>query len=186
MGICIAGEYFTTNKIFNECDTAPARRVIGVSNASGPKWTPHQLVIADHAITDPGQDCRLGQAGLCWWDLELGVFDKHVATLVDKRGPCQNVAVTATPLDTLPELDLESELDRPWSTTVWDDPINLMTYVTYVFMDYFEFSKEKADYLMLLVHTEGKATVSTGSREAMEKDVAAMHTYGLWATLAKD
>ena len=100
--------------------------------------------------------------------------------------PCHNVAVTATPLDTLPQIDLESELDHPWSTTVWDDPINLMTYVTYVFMDYFKFSKEKADYLMLLVHNEGKAIVSTGSREAMEKDVAAMHTYGLWATLAKD
>ena len=186
MGICIAGEYFTTNQVCHEGDTAPTRRVIGVGDASWPEWTPHQLVVPDHAITDPGHDCRLGQAGLCWWDRELGVFDKHVATLVDKCGPCQNVAVTATPLDTLPELDLESELDRPWSTTVWDDPINLMTYVTYVFMDYFEFSKEKADYLMLLVHTEGKATVSTGSREAMEKDVAAMHTYGLWATLAKD
>ncbi len=94
--------------------------------------------------------------------------------------------VTATPLDTLPELDLESELDRPWSTTVWDDPINLMSYVTYVFMEHFKFSKEKAGYYMLLVHTEGKAMVSTGSREAMERDVAAMHTYGLWATLAKD
>ena len=96
------------------------------------------------------------------------------------------VTLTSTPLETIPELGLDSELDRPWSTTVWDDPINLMKYVTYVFMEYFAFSKEKADYLMLLVHTEGKATVSTGSREAMEQDVAAMHTYGLWATLSKD
>ena len=96
------------------------------------------------------------------------------------------IHVTATPLETIPELELDIELDRPWSTTVWDDPINLMKYVTYVFMEYFTFSKEKADYLMLLVHTEGKAIVSTGSREAMEKDVAAMHTYGLWATLSKD
>ncbi len=186
MGIGIAGEYFATNKVFNEGYAAPTRRVIGVGNASWTEWTPHQLVIADHAITNPSQNRRLGQAWLCWRNRELGVFDEHAATLVDKHGPCENVAVTATPLDTLPELDLESELDRPWSTTVWDDPINLMTYVTYVFMDYFKFSKEKADYLMLLVHTEGKATVSTGSREAMEKDVAAMHTYGLWATLAKD
>ena len=96
------------------------------------------------------------------------------------------MTMTATPLETIPELELDIELDRPWSTTVWDDPINLMKYVTYVFMEYFTFSKEKADYLMLLVHTEGKAIVSTGSREAMEKDVAAMHTYGLWATLSKD
>ena len=63
------------------------------------------------------------------------------------------VTLTATPLETIPELGLDSEMDRPWSTTVWDDPINLMKYVTYVFMEYFTFSKEKADYLMLLVHT---------------------------------
>lgn len=69
---------------------------------------------------------------------------------------------------------------------MWDDPINLMSYVTYVFMDYFKYSKERADQLMLLVHNEGKAVVSTGSREEMERDVAAMHSYGLWATLAKD
>ena len=62
--------------------------------------------------------------------------------------------MTAIPLGTLPALDLESELDKPWSTTVWDDPINLMSYVTYVFMEYFKFSKEKADYHMLMVHTE--------------------------------
>lgn len=101
---------------------------------------------------------------------------------------CENVGVTSAPAEALPtiELDQEAQTDRPWSTTVWDDPINLMSYVTYVFMDYFKYPKERADQLMLLVHNEGKAVVSTGTREEMERDVAAMHSYGLWATLAKD
>jgi ATP-dependent Clp protease adaptor protein ClpS len=96
--------------------------------------------------------------------------------------------VTASPTDTLPTVDWDAELetDKPWSTTVWDDPINLMSYVTYVFMDYFKYPKERADHLMLLVHNEGRAVVSTGTREEMERDVTAMHSYGLWATLAKD
>ena len=96
--------------------------------------------------------------------------------------------MTSAPTEALPTVDLEAEVqtDRPWATTVWDDPINLMSYVTYVFMNYFKYSKERADHLMLLVHNEGKAVVSTGSREEMERDVAAMHSYGLWATLAKD
>ena len=76
--------------------------------------------------------------------------------------------------------------DTPWVTIVWDDPVNLMTYVTYVLMELFGFSKAKAHELMMKVHTEGKAIVSTGSREEMERDVTAMHSYGLWATLQKD
>lgn len=76
--------------------------------------------------------------------------------------------------------------DRPWVTIVWNDPINLMTYVTYVFQDYFGYDKAKAELLMLDVHHKGRAVVSSGSREEMERDVNAMHGYGLWATLQKD
>ena len=75
--------------------------------------------------------------------------------------------------------------DRPWITIVWDDPVNLMTYVTYVLMELFGFTKEKAHGLMMKVHTQGKAAVSTGSREEMELDVARLHEYGLWATLQR-
>jgi ATP-dependent Clp protease adaptor protein ClpS len=75
--------------------------------------------------------------------------------------------------------------DTPWITIVWDDPVNLMTYVTYVLMELFGFSKAKAHELMMKVHTEGKAVVSTGSREEMEHDVARLHEYGLWATLQR-
>jgi ATP-dependent Clp protease adaptor protein ClpS len=73
----------------------------------------------------------------------------------------------------------------PWVTIVWDDPVNLMSYVTHVFVTYFHYSKSKAQRLMLAVHNEGKAIVSNGSREEMERDVTAMHEFGLWATLDK-
>ena len=73
----------------------------------------------------------------------------------------------------------------PWVTIVWDDPVNLMSYVTHVFVKYFRYPKVKAETLMLQVHQDGKAVVSSGSREEMERDVNAMHEYGLWATLDK-
>ena len=75
---------------------------------------------------------------------------------------------------------------RPWVTIVWNDPINLMNYVTFVFQDYFGYDKAKAEKLMLDVHNKGKAVVSLGTREEMERDVAAMHSYGLWATTERD
>ncbi len=79
-----------------------------------------------------------------------------------------------------------SQLDRPWVTIVWNDPVNLMSYVAYVFPKLFGYSKEKANRLMLQVHHEGRAAVSTGTREEMERDVARLHGYGLWATLQQD
>jgi ATP-dependent Clp protease adaptor protein ClpS len=75
--------------------------------------------------------------------------------------------------------------DLPWMTIVWNDPVNLMSYVAYVFRSYFGYGRNKAEKLMLQVHHEGKAVVSNGSREEMERDVQAMHEYGLWATLQK-
>ena len=68
----------------------------------------------------------------------------------------------------------------------WDDPVNLMNYVVFVFQKLFGYSREKATYLMLQVHNEGKAVVSNGTREKCEGDVARLHAHGLWATLQKD
>jgi ATP-dependent Clp protease adaptor protein ClpS len=85
-----------------------------------------------------------------------------------------------------PETFSEVLPDVPWVTIVWNDPVNLMSYVTYVFQDYFGYSKKKATKLMLDVHNAGRAVVSAGTREEMERDVGAMHGYGLWATLQKD
>ena len=84
------------------------------------------------------------------------------------------------------ELRVDQLLDRPWVTVVWDDPVNLMTYVTYVFIKLFGFSKERAHELMMQVHNEGRAVVSTGTREEMERDVQRLHEHGLWATLQRD
>ncbi|MCF3963846.1 ATP-dependent Clp protease adapter ClpS [Streptomyces fuscigenes] len=78
------------------------------------------------------------------------------------------------------------EPDVPWVTIVHNDPVNLMSYVTYVFQSYFGYSKEIAQKLMMDVHHKGRAVVSSGTREAMERDVQAMHEYGLWATLQQD
>lgn len=74
---------------------------------------------------------------------------------------------------------------HPWVTIVWDDPVNLMSYVTYVFSSYFHYPQAKAERLMMKVHKEGKAVVSDGTREQVERDVAAMHSYGLWATVSR-
>lgn len=78
------------------------------------------------------------------------------------------------------------EPDQPWVTLVWNDPVNLMSYVTFVFQSYFGYTREKAERLMLDVHTKGRAVVSTGSRERMETDTEALQGYGLWATFQKD
>jgi len=81
--------------------------------------------------------------------------------------------------------DLPS-VDRPWIVLVWDDPINLMTYVTFVLQKLFGYSREKAESLMLQVHHEGRAVVSSGSREKVELDVFRLHEHGLWATMQQD
>jgi ATP-dependent Clp protease adaptor protein ClpS len=78
------------------------------------------------------------------------------------------------------------EADRPWVTIVWNDPINLMSYVTYVLQKLFGYSREKATKLMLDVHQKGRAVVSSGAKETMEFDVARLHAAGLWATLQQD
>ncbi|WP_442922399.1 ATP-dependent Clp protease adapter ClpS [Microbacterium sp. Root166] len=91
----------------------------------------------------------------------------------------------------LPDLDQDVELregadpDLPWQTVVWDDPVNLMSYVTHVFREYFGFPRERAEALMLAVHHEGHAVVAEGAREQMELHTRAMHDYGLWATVRR-
>ena len=73
--------------------------------------------------------------------------------------------------------------DRPWIVIVWNDPVNLMSYVVYVFQKLFGYSREKATRLMLQVHHDSKAAVSEGTREKAEADVARLHAHGLWATM---
>ena len=86
--------------------------------------------------------------------------------------------VTATGGDVAP--------DTPWITIVWNDPVNLMSYVTWVLQNHFGYDRAKAEKLMMDVHTQGRAVVANGTREAMEADTEALHGYGLWATFQKD
>lgn len=76
--------------------------------------------------------------------------------------------------------------EPPWIVLVWNDPINLMNYVTWVFQKLFGYSHEKATSLMLDVHHKGRAVVSSGTKEKAELDVFRLHEYGLWATMQKD
>ena len=85
-----------------------------------------------------------------------------------------------------PEEGANVERDVPWVVIVWNDPINLMSYVTLVFQKLFGYSRAKATKLMLQVHYEGKAVVSSGTREKAEHDVARLHGHGLWATMRRD
>ncbi len=78
------------------------------------------------------------------------------------------------------------EPDLPWVVIVWNDPINLMSYVTWVFQKLFGYPREKAERLMMDVHTKGKAVVSSGPKQRAESDVSRLHAHGLWATMQKD
>lgn len=79
-----------------------------------------------------------------------------------------------------------SQPDTPWRVVVWNDPVNLMSYVTFVFREHFGFSRDKAHRLMLQVHEDGRALVFSGGREEAERHTVALHGYGLWATFEKD
>ena len=81
------------------------------------------------------------------------------------------------------EGDLLQDVDRPWIVMVWNDPINTMDYVAFIFRKLFGFSKEKAEKLMLDVHEKGRAVVSSGTRAECEANVHKLHAHGLWATM---
>ena len=94
---------------------------------------------------------------------------------------------TAVPTEVqLPGGETGTAEDSPWIVIVWNDPINLMSYVTLVFQKLFGYSREVATRLMLQVHNEGKAVVSSGTREKAEYDVSRLHAHGLWATMRQD
>ncbi len=98
-------------------------------------------------------------------------------------------AASARTIEVAPEIEQSTEssehvsYDRPWLVIVWNDPINLMSYVTFVFQKLFGYSLEKATKLMRDVHEKGRAVVATGTRERAELDVARLHRHGLWATM---
>src|SRR5207344_2654374 len=96
------------------------------------------------------------------------------------------VAVPAPSVLERPEVDETTSEDRPWIVLVWNDPINLMSYVTFVLQKLFGYPLEKAEKLMLQVHEEGRAVVANGPRETCEVHVFRLHEHGLWATMQQD
>jgi ATP-dependent Clp protease adaptor protein ClpS len=108
-----------------------------------------------------------------------------------RRGPARastapvEVEPEVEPVETVGEPEEEEVVstDRPWLVIVWNDPVNLMSYVVFVFQKLFGYSRKKATRLMMQVHQEGKAAVSDGTREKAEADVARLHAHGLWATM---
>ncbi len=98
-----------------------------------------------------------------------------------------SVAPTEAPTEVRePVIGEDVRPDKPWVVIVWNDPVNLMSYVAFVFQKLFGYSKEKANKLMLDVHEKGKAVVSNGPREKAELDVFRLHEHGLWATMQHD
>jgi len=94
--------------------------------------------------------------------------------------------VTTVPVPVVvPDIAEETATVSPWVTVVWNDPVNLMSYVSYVFRSYFGYPAAEAERLMLQVHRDGRAVVSSGDRESMEVHVQAMHSFGLWATMQR-
>jgi ATP-dependent Clp protease adaptor protein ClpS len=106
-----------------------------------------------------------------------------------RRGPDPVPPSAVMPPETVPVGDVETIVeqetseDRPWLVIVWNDPINLMSFVTFVLQKLFGYSKEKATALMLDIHHKGRAVVSSGTRERAELDVYRLHEHGLWATM---
>jgi ATP-dependent Clp protease adaptor protein ClpS len=110
----------------------------------------------------------------------------HVGQGGSSPGPAVRLSAPVEPATTVEELPDELvEVDTPWQTIVWNDPVNLMSYVTWVFQKLFGYDKEKATALMMDVHHKGRATVTSGSREKVEGDVAKLHAAGLWATMQR-
>lgn len=97
--------------------------------------------------------------------------------------PTASMPMATPELDERVEIEVASSENLPWMCIVWDDPVNLMSYVTYVFQTVLGYSKKRAVELMMQVHTEGKAVVSSGERDKVEADVKKLQTAGLWATM---
>lgn len=101
-------------------------------------------------------------------------------------GALARLSAPVEPASTVEELpDEMAAVDTPWQTIVWNDPVNLMSYVTWVFQKLFGYDKDKATALMMDVHHKGRATVTAGSRDKVEGDVAKLHAAGLWATMQR-
>lgn len=127
--------------------------------------------------------CAGGQAGVV---TSLSLEGVPPRCWVRAAPPTVGAVVTSPVELDEPRSAQDADVARPWITLVWNDPVNLMSYVTYVFQSYFGYSRAKAEKLMLDVHHKGRAVVATGDREEQERHVEALQGFGLWATMQKD
>ena len=112
--------------------------------------------------------------------------DRECTSVLDPYS-CRVLVASVSPVEVeQPETGEQVRPDTPWVTIVWNDPVNLMSYVTYVFQEYFGYPRTTAEKLMKDVHEKGRAVVSSGTMEEMERDTEALHAYGLWATFSQD
>ena len=77
--------------------------------------------------------------------------------------------------DRRPETDDVTTTDKPWIVIVWNDPVNLMSYVVYVFQKLFGYSREKATRLDAPGAPRGQGGRLRRHREKAEADVARLH-----------
>lgn len=118
------------------------------------------------------------------WPADAPGASGRLRALAAPRAPTVEPDVTE-PVTDEPAGVGEPSPDVPWTVIVWNDPVNLMSYVVFVLQKLFGYSRERATKLMLDVHHKGRAAVSEGTREKAEADVARLHAHGLWATLEK-
>lgn len=84
------------------------------------------------------------------------------------------------------ETDSASQLEPGYLVICWDDPVNLMDYVTHVFQVVFGWERKKAEKHMLEVHNQGKSVLARESLEKAEFYVHQLQKYTLQATLERD
>lgn len=93
--------------------------------------------------------------------------------------------MTAPGIVSDPRVGDSAAYDLAWTVVVWDDPVNLMDYVVFVFQEVLGIDTKKATKLMLEVHNDGKSVVFSGVRERAESIATRMHSHGLWATVSR-
>jgi len=89
---------------------------------------------------------------------------------------------TPTPVGT-EDAKIHEAFAKGWAVIVWNDPVNLMSYVVFVFMKVLAFTKEKAAQHMLEVHHKGKSCVAIETREKAELYYQQIQAHGLTVTM---
>lgn len=80
---------------------------------------------------------------------------------------------------------IKDAFEKSWNVIVWNDPVNLMSYVIHVFRRVLGFNKDTATKHMLEVHHQGKSVVATETRERAEFYHQRIQSFGLSVTIER-